>query len=545
MSSRAHVNARRVRKAVALVPVLAATVALAACGSAGGSGDDAGTVRGQWGATINTGGTPRHGGTLRIDQQSAPEGISSLFYVRQSTNSGGQVVEQMFDQLVEYQPGSLDPVPGLAKSWEISDDAKTYTFHLRRAQFSNGMPVTSADVKFSLNYTRRPDSAYVDLFNVISSIETPDDSTVVVKLSKPSRAFIYYTAYIAASIVPARLVQSEGIDAYNDHPIGSGPFVLTRWKRNQEVDLARNDKYWRKPLPYLDAVRLVVTPSDNTRSLNVQSGTSDVADQAPFSQIKTIDASGKAKVLVAPGSDMYIVWLNNSRKPLDETPVRRALAYATPVDSIVRVAFAGIAPKMNTIIPKLKYWTDEAKAYPYDLEKARAELAKSTVPDGFDISIIIVSGGNDQASTQVAQILQSSWAKIGVKLKIRPVDGATQGDEFGSGKYQITLIAPGAVTSDVPVDDEFAQLVLNSPSTHNLYTWSRDPEVSRLVSEAIVEPSETKRVELFKQIHIKSMEHAPVIPLVYTPNRAAVSNSVHNFSYLLGGLWPLDRVWID
>src|SRR5581483_8402001 len=288
-----------VRRSAWLLCAAAAATALVGCGgSAKTSTKIAGTQSGTWGAVLRPGGTPHRGGTLRIDQLQAPEGISSLHYVKSSDNQIGQVVEQIFDQLLEFQPGSLAPKAGLAERWEVSPDAKTYTFHLRDAKFSNGMPVTSADVKYSLQFAARPDSLYVDLYKVISKIDTPDPKTVVIHLSAPSRAFIYYVAYIAASIVPEKVVKSEGVNAFNNHPIGSGPFMLKRWRRNQEVDLVRNPTYWRKGMPYLDAVRLIATPNDSTRSLDVQSGTVDVADSVPFSQIRTINAGSKAKVLI-------------------------------------------------------------------------------------------------------------------------------------------------------------------------------------------------------------------------------------------------------
>jgi peptide/nickel transport system substrate-binding protein len=532
------VTARLLSVAVAVV----LTALLAACGASGSSSDHK-IQTGPWGGVVNAGGTPVRGGTLSIDQADIAQGISSLYYVNEATNEVGQVVEQLYDQLLEFRPGSFAPQPGLAKSWQISSDDRTYTFHLRKAEFSDGTPVTAQDVKFSLDYTNNPNSGYSDLYDVISSILTPNASTVVVHLSQPSPAFLYYVAYIAASIVPAKLVQSEGVTAYNAHPVGSGPFVLQSWTRGQGVVLVRNPHYWRTGLPYLNKIRLNFTPNDNTRVLDIEAGTVNVSDYPLFSQVKTINATGKATVLITPGADMYVVYINNSKEPLNETAVRRALAYATPVNAIIHTVFAGLAPRMNTIIPKLKYWTAAAKAYPYNIAKAKQVLATSSVPHGFAAKIEVVSSG-DQSTLLTAQILQAAWAKIGVNLTIAPVDAATQGTDFTSGTYEMTLFAPGSFTSDVAVDDEFATLLFNSPATHNLYTWYRNPTVAALAQRAVTATSETQRVALFKQMHVDSMKDPPVVPLVYTPNRAAVGNNVHNFSYMLGGLWPLDSVWI-
>jgi peptide/nickel transport system substrate-binding protein len=533
----------RLVQAAALASV---AVAIAGCGSSSSSssnGQDQGVQSGRWGGVINAGGTPVNGGSLTIDQADAVQGISSLFYDNSATNQIGQVVEQMYDQLLEYRPGSLDPQPGLASSWQVSKDDRTYTFHLRKAEFSNGMPVTSQDVKFSLEYAKNPKSIYTPLYGGITGIDTPDPSTVVVHLSQPTPAFLDYVAYIAASVVPSKLVKSEGLTKYNNHPIGSGPFMLQNWTRNQSVVLVRNPQYWRSGLPYLKEVTLRAAPNDNTRVLDIQSGTVSVSDYVPFSQVGTINSSGKAKVLIAPGADMYVVWLNNSKPPFNETAVRQALNYATPVDSIIHTVFSGLAsPRMSSIIPKLKYWSSAVKAYPYDVAKAKQVLATSSVPNGFHTTIEVVGTG-DQATFLTAQILQSAWAKIGVKVTIKPVDGATQGTDYGGGKYDVTLITPGAVTADVPADDEFANFLFNSPNTNNLYTFSHQPALAAIVKQATTTTDEAERARLFEELQAESIKDPSVVPMVYTPNRAAVANDVHNFSYMLGGLWPLDSVW--
>src|SRR5262245_55652688 len=180
--------------------------------------------RGDWGAMINPGGNPVSGGTLRIDQVSAPAGISVLHYLTAPTDPEGQVAMQIYDQLVEYLPGSIEPQPGLAETWEISEDGLTYTFHLRQADWSDGSPVTSADVRFSLKNAQV--SFFVPSILSIDSIDTPDDSTVILHMKEARPALIYDLATVALSIVPSKIVKAMGVDAYNDHPIGSGPFVL-------------------------------------------------------------------------------------------------------------------------------------------------------------------------------------------------------------------------------------------------------------------------------------------------------------------------------
>jgi peptide/nickel transport system substrate-binding protein len=542
------------RVAVVLVTLAVAAAALTACG--GSSGGAKKTAAGQnvqignWGGVINPGGTPQRGGTLRVDMPSDPVSPSSLYYLAHPDNGTGQIALQIFDQLVEYLPGSLDPQPGLAEHWTISGDGLTYTFTLRQAQFSNGTPVTSADVKYVLNAARGgvdldgtgAKSFFADQYGVISGIDTPDDKTVVLHLKKPSPALMYFLAYVAVSIVPAKVVQQEGIKAFNSHPIGSGPFLFESYTRDQEVTLTRNPNYWRKGQPYLDKVRFAVTPDDNTRVLNIQSGSVDVADRIAFSQVATIDKGSTAKVLVVPGGDMNVLWINNSKKPFNEVAVRQALNYATPVDSIVKVVFSGLAPRMNTITPKMKYWPKDLKPYPYDPQKAKDLLAKSSVPNGFSATLNIP--GSDQAAKQEAQIIQQAWKQIGVQIAIKPLDDAAHSDDWAGGKYQLTLFPPGPFTTDIPVEDEFAALLFDSPALNNFYTWYKNPAVTSLVQQALTTTDEAKRAALFQQMHVKSMEDPPVVPLTYTPGRAAVSTKVHAFNYLTGGLFRLETVWM-
>ncbi len=549
--------ARRARRiAMPLAGTLLAASALAACGggsnSAGGSADEvqaqAGDVEsGAWGATLRPGGTPRHGGTLTIDQATPPLTLSAYRMMERPNTPDLQVGAQIYNQLVEYLPGHFDPQPGLARSWDVSRDGLTYTFHLQpNVTFSDGQPFTSEDVKFTLDHARGPKSFFKDsLYGVIASVDTPDPLTAVVTLSTPTPGFIYALGNISASIVPKRLIESEGVQAYNAHPIGTGAFTVKRWVKDQQADLVRNPTYWRGGgRPYLDALRFRVTTSDNTRILNVSSGSTDVADTVPFSQIKSINAGDKAKVLVGAGGDMYVIWTNNGKRPFSEPEVRQALAYATPLRDINDVAFGGVAPLMNTVYPKVKYWNADNPGYTYDLAKARALLARSSVPNGFSTTINLV--GTDQPSNQVAQIVQQSWARLGIKVKIQRLDNTTLGTRWAAGNHDMTLYTPGAFSTDVPVDDEFTTLLFNSPATNNLYTFLRDPEARKLTQQATTTMDEAKRRALFHQLQLVSIRDPPVIPLVYTPNRAAVANDVHNLNYMMAGsYWRLDGVWKD
>jgi peptide/nickel transport system substrate-binding protein len=145
----------------------------------------------------------------------------------------------------------------------------------------------------------------------------------------------------------------------------------------------------------------------------------------------------------------------------------------------------------------------------------------------------------------VAQIIQQSWAKIGVTVKVLQLDDSTASDKFVTGTYDLIIGEPGTGMSDVPVEDEFAQLIFDSPETHNLFTFSGVTDATRYARQAIHEPDEKKRAEAFANMHVASMEDPSSVPLVYTPNRAAASNNVHAFNYMLCGWFLLDDAWLQ
>jgi peptide/nickel transport system substrate-binding protein len=526
----------------AVAPALiAAFGALALAGCGGGGTAPLGSAGESPAHTASTGG-PARGGTLTIARSYDPQSLNPLTCA--CDNGSLQVMVEVFDTLVSYATpnAAATPVPDLARSWTISPDDRTYTFRLREARFSNGQPVTAQDVRYSLTRASDPASSYGGLYP-ISSIETPTPRTVVLRLRTPAPGLIYALGFPAASIVPEAVVRREGDAAFSQQPIGSGPFVVSRWLHGQELDLAPNPHYWQTGLPYLSAVRMLYVPNDDTRILDMRAGSVDIADEIPFSQVASLRASGIG-VLVQPSSAIDTVILNNSLAPLGELAVRQALAYATPVAAIAKTAFAGLAPIMNTVMPKLKYWNPAVRPYPYDLARAHQLLASSSVPHGFTIALSVV--GSDTPSLQTAQIIQASWAQIGVRVKIQEYDYGTIQSRWAAGQYQSTLLIPDADTSDLPVDDEYAHgLFDNYAADRNLYSYYQNPVAQRLAVAGLTAVDEGARRAAFDKLQEVTMAAAPSIPLVWAPFRAAVSTRVHGFSYVLVGWYPLQKVWLS
>lgn len=205
---------------------------------------------------------------------------------------------QIFDQLVEYRPGEFDPQPGIAASWKVSNGGLTYAFRLRSMKFSDGSPLTSADVKFSIDRFIDPKAnpGFAFLAESIKSTAAPTPRTFVLRLKHRDAEILPALAVPVASIYPRSVFQRLGDDTFGKRPVGTGPFMLKSWVRGKSVELVRNPNYWRKGEPRLKAVHLPYVPNDTTRLLQVQSGQADVAEAVPFSQVAQLDAQPKVSV---------------------------------------------------------------------------------------------------------------------------------------------------------------------------------------------------------------------------------------------------------
>ncbi|HUE28663.1 MAG TPA: ABC transporter substrate-binding protein [Solirubrobacteraceae bacterium] len=453
---------------------------------------------------------------------------------------------QIYDQLVEYQPGSLDVQPGLASSWTISPDGKTYTFHLRSARFSTGAPVTAQDVKFSIDRFASPtvDSAYAGfLAAAYKSSDTPNADTFVIHLSRPDAGFLAALAVPVASITPEAIVKKEGENGFGSSPVGSGPFELAQWARGRFVKLVRNPYYWRTGRPYLDSVTINYVPNDNTRVLQVQSGQAEVAESIPYTQVANLSSQPGVSVQSAPIVAYDAIWLNNSYPPLADVNVRQALNYALDKPAINKAVYADKAAISNSTLAQTKYWSGSVAPYSYDLAKAKQLIAASKYPHGFNLSLKVPAG--DSVYNSVAVIAKSEWAPLGVNVSIQPQETNSLFTAYSAGNYQAAIPQP-ATTSDVLVPDELALAWLVwSKGYQSYFTQYKDPAVANMVLQANEATTNAARATLWPQIQQKSMADAPWVPIVFPPSLTAVRSNVHNFSTLRSGWWDLADTWVN
>lgn len=447
---------------------------------------------------------------------------------------------QIFDQLVEYQPGSVEPQPGLAKTWSQSSDGLTWTFHLRAARFSNGQPVTATDVAFSLSNFINPkiDTGFGFLSEAFKSADATSPTTVVVHMNHRDDATLAALAVPVASITPQSVVKGESAAQFGLVPVGSGPYMVKQDVHGKVLELIKNPYYWRPGLPRLDAIHVTYVADDNTRILQVESGQANVAEGIPFDQIKQVNSQANVKVIVSPIEALDAIWPNHAYAPFRDLKVRQALIYALDRNAINKSAYGGTAEVANSMLAKVKYWDPSVSPYPYNLALAKQLMAKSKYPHGFSVNLLVPAG--DSLHNNVAVIAKAQWAKIGVSVTISPVDSGALFTQFSAGKYQMAIPAP-LVTSDVLVPDELGLAWLapikGQPASSGFYTDYNNPALGKLVFAANQTPNEATRAKLWREIQAKGMADAPWIPVVFVPSRMAVRTNVSGFEVLRSG-WP-------
>ncbi len=522
-------------RALALAAPLILGVFLAACGSGGSSSGST--------SSASEAGKPVQGRVLKFAR--AEDADVGLNPINAPSNGSIFIITQIFDQLVEMGQGS-EVEPGLASSWEKSTDGLSWTFHLREASFSNGEPVTAEDVKFSIERFANPkiNVSYPALGEAIKDVQVVDPHTVIVHLKHVNGALLDDLAMFASSIEPKKVVEKLGDKAFSEHPVGSGPFMVTEYTRGQKTVLARNPHYWRTGQPLLDGVVFEFVPDANTRVLKLRSGETDVAAAIPYNQVASLSGTEGIAIEVAKALSWQSIFLNTTKPPLGDIKVRQALNYATPKEQILKTVLYGNAQIANSMIPPLKYWDASVKAYPFEIEKAKKLMSESSAPKGFRLELLIPSG--DPVEQQIAEVLKAEWAKIGVNVDIvqRELGALESGWFEGKGGMAATFEG-GTLSSDTLSDDEITGLTLNpAAGLHSLGTYYNNPKVNKLLEEAGGTLSEEKRAKDFAEVQQIAMEDAPAVPLFFTKSVTGVRSNVKDFQTYPIGWWPLRQVWL-
>ena len=350
-----------------------------------------------------------------------------------------QTIRSFYDTLVEPDRSGV-LVPALAESWDVSDDNLTWTFRLRGGvSFHNGDPLTSQDVQATFERLMDPDvaSPKADEFSAIESVETPDERTVVFRLSAPSAPLLASMASGWGAILPASLIEA-GHD-FGSEPVGTGPFRFIEWVRDSRIVMERNDDYWMDGHPRVDGVVINIIPESAVQVQGLISGDLHAIDSVSQQDIGILESNDDVTVRQDLSALVMVLAMNAQREGPDSLTFRQAVAHAVDKQSVMEIAYGGgetVGTFMDVSDP---YYVDYTDLYPYDPDRARELLEESGVEQ--DEPLVMALPEIYEAHVRAGEMYQEMLEEVGIDVELRLVDWSTWlNDVYRGGNYDFTVI---------------------------------------------------------------------------------------------------------
>lgn len=499
---------------------------------------------------------PRRGGAITIALGNEPSNLNPDLSSDYANQILGCMVYQGLVQVT--RDGEIEPL--LARSWTVSDDGLTYTFDLVTANWHDGKPFTSADVKYSLTeVSAKFGPIFSSAGKMIERVEAPAADKVVVTLRKSFGPFLMSLACPQnGAIMPAHIFQ--GTDpvtnpASQAAPVGTGPFKLAEWRRGEFIRMERNDDYWEDGKPYLDEVYARVIPQPSSRLQSLRAGEVDFIGgyYLPASDYSVVQSTPGIKLEnsgFAPGAK--VLFLNTTHKPLDDKRVRQALMMATNRDFLYKAVWfgtggLGIMPFTSKLPWSANFDIDYRKMYPLDTDRANAlldEVGLKPGADGNRFSITFVYRSGDADVGQVAEALKSMWRKIGVDVKLEVTEGSSfAGRIYDKANFDMTMV--GYTSFGDPalgISRMFTTSAIGRPfGNASRYSNSK---VDMLFEKGVAATAQADRAGYYKEVQVILADELPVLTFHEYQHEDAATERLKGLWGGQGyGMW--NNAWAD
>jgi peptide/nickel transport system substrate-binding protein len=484
-------------------------------------------------------GPPQPGGTLRY---ALPSDARSLDPHAQSSFNTHIAIGSTYSKIVDFKTGPDIPYGAaelegdLAERWDVSDDGRTWTFHLRHGvRFHdvppvNGREFTAQDVLCTIQRIRELPGHQVSQISMVQDVTAPDPYTVVFRLTEPYAEFDTNLAGHFMWMLPCEAARGEFDVATT--AIGTGPFVLERWERDRERVLTAHPDYYVEGQPYMERIEVSIVPDQAATIAAFRTGQTDYLSTLSLDKAqadRVLSESPDAVLFSEQGLTQTRVYMNQDAEPFDDLRVRRAVALAIDRQSMVDTIRSGgslTGPVTPTLFGGLPP-EEAARLQPYDPERARALLAEAGFPQGFDTRMIITDGYGENVVRE-AQWVQEDLAKVGIRVELVVQDYATYFTEsFAGQNYEMGYgLQTPMLSADDYLSGEWA-----SDGSRNWYGIS-DPELDRVIDEQRGELDRAKREALLHDIQRYIIEN------VSNPVPLYVYNGLSIYQSYLHDVWP-------
>ncbi|WP_283192733.1 ABC transporter substrate-binding protein [Rhizobium sp. AN80A] len=440
-----------------------------------------------------------------------------------------EIVANLYERLIVLSADEITkPQPGIAESWTVSDDGKTFTFKIRSGvTFHSGNTLTAKDVEWSLRRLVKLGLApSVDLRqwgitdkNVDDLIKATDDSTVVLQTPEVwnPNLILFSLASFSTSILDSQLLAKNekngdmGREFLQTNDAGSGPYSLRTWRVNDLLIADAFTDYWQGA-PKMRRVVLRHMPESSGQRLQLEAGDVDVATRLSSTDLAAIEAGGKADVQKTPGFGFYYLALNQKDEILSKPKVREAFRYLIDYDGLANTVMKYYGIKQQTIIPGGLPGASTDNPYKLDIDKAKQLLAEAGYPDGFSK---VYYATPVTPEYEVAQSLQANAAKAGIKLDLQGGDhiGKFRNREFEifSARTGERLPDPHAVLASYATNANNADDAKLSGLIAWRSAWEVPRDIQDMVTAAAHETDQQKRADLYAKINKAYLDASPAL----------------------------------
>lgn len=476
-------------------------------------------------------------------------------------NVSGAVLDQVFEGLMRVDQN--DKVqPGMAEKYDVSDDKKTYTFHIRKdAKWSNGDPVTAKDFEYAWKWVLNPKSPDTDYAYQLYSIKgaeeakekggslddvgvtVKDDNTLVVELNEPTPYFPELTAFYTLYPVNHNVADDEAKWSQNagEKFVTNGPFTLDKWDHKNKIVLKKNKDYWDADAGKLQTVNFEIIEDENTELQLYKKGDLDWAGSPisaiPLPAIDSLKKSGELKI--EPYAGLYYYVFNTEEEPFNNKNIRKALALSINRQALIDKVTKGEQVPAKALVPNA-IWEENEKGYfkDNDVEEAKKLLKKGLKEEGWDkLPAVKISYNTAESHASIAQAIQDMWTEnLGIDVKLGNEEWNVFLDSLGESNFQVARMGWVADYQD-PIN--FLE-IYESKGGNNYTNWE-SKEFADLLKKSRAETDEKKRNQYLRDAEKIFMDEMPTAPIYFNTSVYVHKDYVKNIE--VGAAAKLQLKW--
>ncbi len=471
------------------------------------------------------------------------EGSPSAFNPQVTTDgtSNNASAHTIYERMVDFKYGTTEIIPSLATSWTVSKDQKVYTFKLRKGvkfhttkYFTPSRDFNADDVLFSFQRQMDPKHPFhkvggglyeyfqaMEMDKLIKEIKKLDDYSIQITLNKVEAPFLSNLAMSFMSILSKEyadtLAAKKKMADIDQLPVGTGPFVFSKYIKDTLIRYKRNKTYWADK-PKIKNLVFSITPDASVRYQKLKTNECHLVIEPAPSDIASMKEDENLKVLKSPGLNVGYLAFNTQKKPFDDVKVRQAINYALDKDAYINAIYLGNAIKAkNPLPPTIWSYNQKSKEYEHNIKRAKELLTKAGYPNGFETEIwtLPVTRPYNPNGKKMGEMIQADLLKIGIKAKLVTFDWPTYLSKSRQGEHQMIQMG---WTGDNGDPDNFLNVLLGCTSVEtgsNLARWCNE-KFNTLIDQAKRVTDIGKRSELYEEAQTIFTKEVPWAPIAHS-----------------------------